>query len=525
MAAVKRPWDRNVNDDELVFDQEYLPLRPLVPNESPDPFPVGLLPAGIRAAVQEVIDVTQAPDALAATCALGVVSSIAQGLVDVARDPVLVGPTSLNTLAIAVSGERKTTVDNLLLRGMRRWQAEATEALKVEVQRHQGHMEAWAAQEAGIKDALKKAARDGEQRAVERLAQELTEHTMKRPRAPLVPKLLRQDDTPERLIHALNEWPMASIISSEAGIIFGSHGMSDQVVMRNLAQANTLWDGGTVERGRVGTGDVSVSGVRVSMSLQLQPAVFKAFFEKSGGLARGIGYFARFLVCEPESTQGERFYAEPPATGLPGLEQFERRAYELLNLVTTRVVQAAGKLELDRICLNDDPEVKKLWRGYFDSVEEELGKGRDYYDIQDVAAKSAEQAARIWANLVVWEKATTPEARHALMLSAVEIARYYLNEFLRFSRTSAVPAVLQRALELEAWICTRCAKHELPFEFMKAISQYGPNATRLKPARDEAISVLVDHGRAVTGRFGKVTQVVMPLGSVLREYGFRPKNG
>ena len=68
------------------------------------------MPALLRDAVLEAQSFVQAPLALAACSAL---SLAAQGLVNVRRDHHLVGPVSLYLLAVADSGERKTTCDTI----------------------------------------------------------------------------------------------------------------------------------------------------------------------------------------------------------------------------------------------------------------------------------------------------------------------------------------------------------------------------------------------------------------------------
>ncbi|MEQ1685198.1 MAG: YfjI family protein [Burkholderiaceae bacterium] len=500
---------------------ELQPLRPLVPKLEEEPFPTGLLPRLIREAVEEVVAITQAPVAMVASCALAAAATAVQGHVNVARNKVLIGPVSLAVLILAASGERKTTVDNLFTQGLRQWEADVAKSIAHAKLRQKGLVEAWAAQEAGLKEALKHAARNHEQHAIDTLTQELTDHAVKRPPDLHVPKLRRQDDTPERLATALTEWPMAAIISSEAGLLFGAHGMSDQVVMRNLAQFNIFWDGGTVQRGRVGGGDLDVSGMRVTTCLQVQPEAFLDFYERAGKLARGMGFFARYLITQPDSTQGGRYYEEPTG-GTPALDRFNRRLYDLLSASVSNV-DADGQLHLRTLSLDTDAAAKKVWTGYFDSVEEELGKDREYYEVQDAASKSGENAARLWANFVVFQDDASNSYSH--MVSATLVARWYLNAQLRFIRTTAIPQSIRRAQQLEEWACKQCIAAKTPFVTLRSISQYGPNSVRYPVSvRNEAIETLVDHGRATQEKLDK-TDVLLVKMEVLYENGlWRPQD-
>lgn len=80
------------------------------------PFPVHVFPQIIRNAVYEVEQHTQAPQALIAASVLGVISLACQNRIDVCRLNNLRSPVSLFLLTLAESGERKSTVDKLLMK-------------------------------------------------------------------------------------------------------------------------------------------------------------------------------------------------------------------------------------------------------------------------------------------------------------------------------------------------------------------------------------------------------------------------
>lgn len=92
---------------------------------------------------------------------------------------------------------------------------------------------------------------------------------------------------------------------------------------RNLALLNIIWDGGELPIGRRTFESFTVRGVRLTMALQVQEATLRAFFDRSDGLPRGIGFLARCLVSWPESTQGLRPFSGAPATW-PALGVFNR---------------------------------------------------------------------------------------------------------------------------------------------------------------------------------------------------------
>src|SRR5690606_39102323 len=101
------------------------------------------------------------------------------------------------------------------------------------------------------------------------------------------------------------------IISSEGGIVFGSRAHKREKAIETLSMYNQLWDGGEWQIGRKTTESIFVSGVRLSMGVQIQPEIFDAVFKESAGAQRSIGYLARCLFSHPESTQGTRKYRSP----------------------------------------------------------------------------------------------------------------------------------------------------------------------------------------------------------------------
>ncbi|EQD24415.1 MAG: hypothetical protein D084_Lepto4C00443G0002, partial [Leptospirillum sp. Group IV 'UBA BS'] len=159
----------------------------------------------------------------------------------------------------------------------------------------------------------------------------LKDHEKTEPERPQHPQLLYGDSTPEALAYTLaHQWPSGAVISPEAGIVFGSHGMGKDSVSRNLALLNQLWDGVPHRIDRKMTDSYTVRGARLTMGLATQKATIQEFFEASKGLARGTGFMARFLIAWPESTQGTRFWKDAPPSW-PNLTRFRNRLIEMLG--------------------------------------------------------------------------------------------------------------------------------------------------------------------------------------------------
>src|SRR5690606_4073709 len=110
---------------------------------------------------QEVAGFVKAPIPLVASSALAALSLAAQAHADVKRAERLQGPSGLYLLALADSGERKTTCDGFFASPIREYEAQQAELAKPELKGHEAAMGAWAAEREGILSAIKEAGKKG----------------------------------------------------------------------------------------------------------------------------------------------------------------------------------------------------------------------------------------------------------------------------------------------------------------------------------------------------------------------------
>jgi len=82
-------------------------------NFGPPPYPLEKFHFLVRETAYELSQHLQAPDALIGMSLLAVMSAACQGRIDVKLPTGQVRPVSLNILAIAESGERKSALDSL----------------------------------------------------------------------------------------------------------------------------------------------------------------------------------------------------------------------------------------------------------------------------------------------------------------------------------------------------------------------------------------------------------------------------
>jgi putative DNA primase/helicase len=450
---------------------EWTEPQPLTAKVEPEPYPLDALPDTIRTAVEEVAAFVKAPIALIASSALAALSLAVQAHYDAKRAEKLQGPVGLYLLTIADSGERKSTCDGLFTQPIRDYEEAQAEAAKPVLKDYQVQMEAWEAKHCGIKDQIRQLAKKSE--STEEMETALQELEDEKPEKPRIPRLLYADATPEALAYGLaTQWPSAGVVSAEAGIVFGSHGMGKDSVMRNLALLNQLWDGASLAIDRRSTESFAVRGARLTMALQVQEQTLHSFFDKTGPLARGTGFLARFLVSWPESTQGNRPYSDPPEEW-PKLTAFHQKIADILKI--TVLINEAGALSPVPLTLK--PDAKAAWEEFHNAIERELSSGGELYDVRDVASKSADNAARLAVLFQIFEHGLVGAVELDCFERAGRIVAWHLNEARRFFGELALPPELADAARLDTWLigyCHRQKTHLVPTR----------EAQRLGPVRD-----------------------------------------
>ncbi len=463
---------------------------PLTAKIEPEPYPLDALPNTIHAAVEEVRAFTKAPIPLVTSSALAALSLAIQAHANAKRAEKLTGPVGLFLLTIADSGERKSTCDGFFIQAIREYEANQAEEAKPLIKDHKAAMEAWEAKRGGVKEKIRSLAKTGKSTHEQEAALRDLEHD--KPEPPRVPRLIYGDATPEALKWALAKgWPSGGVVSSEAGLVFGAHGMGKDSVMRNLATLNQLWDGADIATERRTSESFTVRGARLTIALQVQEATLRSFFDRSGGLARGTGFLARFLVAWPESTQGNRPFTDPPDTW-PALAKFNQRIAAMLDQDVP--IDEDGALSPPIFSLAAD--TKAAWVLFHDAIESELRSGGELYDVRDVASKTADNAVRIATLFQLFEHGAGGAIGLAAFDGASRIAAWHLHEARRFYGELALPEEQANAVRLDSWLLDYCHRENTNIIPRREVQRnVTPGHLRQKAALDVALVELVEAER------------------------------
>jgi len=475
---------------------------PLTAKIDPEPYPLDALPESLQAAVDEVHAFTKAPIPLVVSSALGALSLAAQAHADVKRAERLQGPTGLFLLTIADSGERKSTCDGMFMEAIRAYEAEQAEAVKPLIKDHNAALAAWEAKHSGIKQNIRRLAKTGKPAGDQEA--ELRDHEHDKPEPPRVPQLIYGDATPEALKWNLAKgWPSGGVVSSEAGLVFGAHGMGKDSVMRNLATLNQLWDGVDIATERRTSESFTVHGARLTIALQVQEATLRSFFDRSGGLARGTGFLARFLVAWPESTQGYRTFTDPPESWA-ALERFNQRIATILEQALP--VDKGGALTPPVVALAAD--TKAAWVKFHDAIERELRTGGELYDVRDVASKTADNAARIATLFQIFNQGAGNDVGLEAFEGASRIAAWHLHEARRFYGGLALPEEQADIIRLDTWLLDYCQRETTDVVARREVQRYvTPVHLRSKAPLDTALAELEEAGRVQLIREGRRKEI------------------
>jgi hypothetical protein len=463
--------------------------QPLIaPDEEPRPYPLDALSPAMRAAVSAYQSFGRQPIPLVASSALSVAALATQGLLNVGRDKNLIGPISLNLVVIAESGERKTSADRRMRLSAQQWQQEFRDRHVAEVAEADSRVAAWDAERDGILSKIKSASGGKSNRSgssIPELKAALAQLEAHRPHRAIMPTLFYEDVTPEALAQEIAAgWPSAALWSDEGALVVGSHGMSDDSALRYFGLLNRFWDGDSFGRFRTTARSFTVTGRRLTCSLMMQHIVLCQLVSVGGGIARGVGFLARFLAAWPHSTMGTRFYREGDLSA-PALANWDARIKELLSLALRADVKTMA-LNPPTIFLSHSAH--NHFVEFHNDAERELCRTGEFGEVADFAAKAAENAARIAAVFWAIEQGPSGEISAEAMQAGAAVASWHLCEANRILGATKVPQAVADATLLVEWM----QKHERWQVSPREILHEGPARLRDKKRRDRAAKILLE---------------------------------
>ena len=432
---------------------------------------------------------TKAPKFMILTQMLSVIGIASQQLVDISPKSGMKIPTSLYTLILAGSGERKSSVDRILMKPVREFEKWLSEQAEHAQQRYEVDLELWCMKQKVLKKELDEMCKQGEDQPT--LIEAWRTHNLSKPTSPIASRILAEDVTVAKLKSILaGKNTSLALVSDEAGTLLSSDLMKDNALF------NSLWSGQTIRVDRANATEVHIEGARLTLSMQIQPDIYKAFRANNGDAMRSSGLDARILICEPESEIG---YRQEDRDDSPSLED-DAKLGRFNSRVDTLLKEGIGNRLKDkpRHCLSLTDRAKTLWLDKFNEIEYAMRDGEYLEHYRDFGSKFMEQASRIAAVLHVFEHDDYSGVfvDYDTMKTAIQLTEIYLHQAMIIFRAPEAREYLDmtHVNKLLEWIIQNW-KGTL---FLKSdIRRSGPHCIRNLDKLEDALEVLIARGDVI----------------------------
>ncbi len=472
-----------------------LPLAP--PTRLGKRYPIDALGTTLAPAARAIASMVQVPLGIAGQSVLAVGSLCAQPHADVLMPFGQTRPLSLFCLTIAASGDRKSSADKEALRPVAARENELRAIHNEELQRWNADWAAWNAQKKQIERS---------KTSLDEKTDQLTTIGPEPPK-PLHPMLTVGNFTVDGLLKNWGHCQGAlGAFTAEGGQFTGGHAMNSDNIVNSGAVLNQLWDGDPINRMRSGDGVSELLGRRLALHVMLQPEAATDFL--GNRTLRDLGTLARLLVAAPVSIAGTRFYRDPLPDERETLRIYTAQMLGLLRCPYPKLGLSSNELAPRKLSISVD--AMDRWRAFYDEVERQLGRVEGAEEglgaINGVAAKAAENAARIAGILTIVEDVRAGEISASTMTNAVVLMRWYLDEALRLHGVAKADPQLELARNIHRFALNAPDQQVT----LRDIMNKGPSATRVKRAAEPAIKTLLEHRLIVEVRPRPLTYKAIP---------------
>jgi len=397
-------------------------------NPSEQPFPVDCLPKFVEDAVWCGTHLANAPLAICAASALTALSTACKNVRVVLPLSDRVRSTALAVLVVAEPGERKSTCNREFFAAIR--EHDRNEVVQSE-EAHASYLAAaslWKVKQKTLMSMYQNAIR-GNRNAGD-VEQQLTLLELSKPKLPRAQRILHQDASIRAVFETIQgQGRSIAIGTDEWGVV------SETDLYKNFGFLNLLWDGGPLDMERAGGKSISAVDVHSTMWLMMQTSVFEGFQKRTN--ARKSGFISRCLSCRPNSLIGQRFIncAKPSRAEL---DVFNQRIAEMLN-------------DEKPITLTFGCGVALQWREFVNSCEMGVQNGW-FRDVQDIAAKAPENAARL-AAIMHHAGGKAGEISEDTFVRATVIVKWFLEQARYMFDESCIARCVDDSRRLENFLC------------------------------------------------------------------------
>lgn len=400
-------------------------------------FPTESLPMPIRDFVEALAESTQTPVDMAACASLAVMSVCLQGKYKIRAKADWSEPLNTFVLNVMEPSERKSAVQNAMVKPINHYESEQNAAKAVEIEKSKTRKQILEQRQKALISQAVKGKVDMEE--VDKVSEELATFKEEKPL-----KLYLDDVTTEKLTSVLADSDgKTAILSTEGGIFDTLAGIYTKNV--NIDVILKGYSGDSIRVDRIGRQSESILSPALTMLLMAQPSVLSGLM--SNGTFRGRGLTARFLYCIPTSKVGKRKYRST-CVPVDVAANYERCIRNLLE----------DEYEKEPEIITLSPEADVLIENFAEELEPLLKT--EYADITDWAGKLVGNILRV-AGLLCRASVyrchdfladnTDLVVSEEVMKNAISIGRYFIEHArAAFSLMGADNTVKQSKYVLEA---------------------------------------------------------------------------
>lgn len=451
--------------EQVEPDGLWLDPTPLVrPLKAATAYPIDALGPILGPAAHALTEIVQVPDALAANTVLAAAALAAQQCCDV---ETLGGdrPLSLYLLTVAASGDRKSSADRIAL-----------SPVMQHVRRLSKDHRVAAADFARAIEHHRRSQKEGNEAV-----------GVQPPIPPRKPWVICNEPTAEGLFISLREGQLSQGVFSDEGATFiGGHALSEDAELRTIGMLSRAWEGSALDRVRAQNREHDVlHGRRLSMHLMAQAAVAARMLQSS--LYRSQGYLARWLITSPDSIAGTRQHdpKAPKPNSDKRLVKYNAAVARLLALPISECPDTGG-LQPGRLKLSS--KARTLLIEAYNEFEKGQVRGGVFELGREWAGKAAEHTCRLAGVLSLVEDSAASVIDGNCMQNALQLARHYLDEYLRLVGVASVSTEMDMAEQLRVWLRSR-GKPEVKVRY---VVQFGPGWIREAKLARNLLNTLVE---------------------------------
>lgn len=451
------------------------------------PFPVDALPNWLGEYVAAEATATQTPADLAGGVALSVCGSASARRVEVSVKSGWVEPANVYTVAVQPPGTRKSSVFSHLVRPIEEFEQREAVRMAPLIKEAQ-------ARRAIAEERLKKARRDAakatllERKELEdeavRAALEASEIEV-----PVVPRLIADDCTPERLATLLRDHGGRIALMSAEGDVFdlmsGRYSSNGESSLGVYLKGHA---GDTLRVDRVTRGSEHVPKPALSIGLTIQPFVLQGLVNRPGFKGRGL--LGRFLYALPKNLLGQRD-VDPLPVPQQIQDRYDRNVRSLLAL--RPALDENGREQPHTLRL--DSKAWERLKEFLEWLEPQLGEHAELGTLTDWAGKLGGAVARLAGILHIAEHVHEGEPWQLpiegdTLDRAIRLGEYYLaHARAAFAEMGADPEV-EAARYVIGWITRKRIDRFSKRDAFEGTKGRFRRVKELEPVLD----LLVEHG-------------------------------